>query len=143
MVPCREPRTVTAEATAATADSARAWLVMVCPLRVNAVLVTAKMVPDTVPFVPLLLTNTEKPALLLRFATAASRVISLRMSENSEFRVTRLESVVPPDADCAASVPSLSIRWEMLLIAPSLICRVDRPSLAFRIPWLVIAMSDR
>ena len=30
------------------------------------------------------------------------------MSENSEFRVTRLESVVPPDADCAASVPSLS-----------------------------------
>ena len=28
MGPCREPRTVTAEATAATADPARAWLVM-------------------------------------------------------------------------------------------------------------------
>ena len=43
------------------------------------------------------------------------------------------------DADCVASVARRSSRFEMLLSAPSLICSVDRPSLALRMPWFSTA----
>ena len=99
------------------------------------------IVPPTTPLAPSLLTNTEKPAAVepgdVRFAV--------------DFRRARPElgvqlGAVDADADEAdwvASVESRSSRLEMLLSAPSLICRVDSPSLALRMPWLRTAWVER
>jgi hypothetical protein len=49
----------------------------------------------------------------------------------------------PIEAACEARVESRSSSVEMLLSAPSLICSVDSPSFAFRMPWLRTATSER
>ena len=109
----------------------------------SEVVVTALMLPDTTPLLPLLLTNTEKPCAEVRPATPLSRLISLSTSANSEFSVVREVDVVCPEAACVASVPSRSRSFETLSSAPSLICRSDRPSLALRTPWLRMATVER
>lgn len=48
-----------------------------------------------------------------------------------------------PDADCAASVRARSRSCEMLFRPPSMVCRLDKPSLAFRIPCVITARSER
>ena len=47
------------------------------------------------------------------------------------------------DADWVASVARRSSSVEMLLSAPSLICSVDSPSFALRMPWFSTATFDR
>ena len=106
-------------------------------------MVVAAIVPVTLPFDPLLLTKTENPVLVVSEATVASLVISDRMFWNSVFSVARLAAVVLPDAAWVDRVASRSSRVEMLLSAPSLIWSVDRPPLAFRIPWFTMEMSLR
>ena len=91
----------------------------------------------------MLLTNTEKPAAVVRPATVASRVISEMTSVNSAFSVVRDAADVWPEAAAVASVERRSSSFEMLSSAPSLICRFDRPSLALRTPWFSTATSER
>jgi hypothetical protein len=93
--------------------------------------------------VPWLLMNTEKPAVVVRLATVASRSISVSTSVNSVSSVVRLLAVVSPEAACVDSVARRSSSVEMFASAPSLICRPDSPSLALRMPWLMIATSLR
>ena len=89
-----------------------------------------------------LLTNTEKPAAASRPATVASRSISVEdVLELGPSSVA--VDVVLVEADCVASVERRSSRVEMLFSAPSLICSVDRPSLALRMPWFRTATSER
>ena len=110
----------------------------------SAVAETLPMVPETTPSLPSLLTNTEKPWLAVATpATVASRVISATTSLNSAFRVVREAVEVWPEAAWVASVASRSSSFEMLSSAPSLIWRSDKPSLALRTPWLMMAMSER
>ena len=90
----------------------------------------------TTPSVPLLLTNTEKPA-AARQAGDRRFTVDFRehVRELGVQRRARCRAVVWPEAACVASVARRSSSFEMLLSAPSLICRSDRPSLALRMPW--------
>src|SRR5579862_1020650 len=143
-LPCAVPSVPTAVERAATAAAALNALSTFRPVMFSPVaLVSAfAIVPPTVPFVPSLLTNTENEVVAARPATVASRSISDRTDANSLFNFVR-STVDEDDADWVASVERRSSRFEMLLSAPSLICRSDRPSLALRMPWLSTCTFDR
>ena len=72
----------------------------------------------------------------------ACRSISVSTDLNSVFSVSR-SPVNVPEADCVASVRARSISSEMLLRPPSMVCKVLKPSAAFRMPCRNTAMSDR
>ena len=95
------------------------------------------MVPLATDVAASLLTNTEKFVTLSSPATVASRSISERTEVNSSFSFVR-STDDECEAACVASVESRSSRFEMLLRAPSLTCRVDSASFALRMPWFSV-----